>query len=141
MKPVKYFRILLILLPFVGLVSCTDQTSNVKIRIGFSQAFSGHPFRNEMNHAMRLQASLNDNIELTIKEAKGDIEKQKDDLQQMIKNRFDAIIVSPIDPEMVVQEVEQAYNLGIPVIILDRKVATENYTSFIGADNLEVGKM
>jgi signal transduction histidine kinase/AraC-like DNA-binding protein len=127
-------------LPFVGLFSCTDQTTDDKIRVGFSQALSGHPFREEMNHAMRLQASLNDKVELTIKEAYGDIEKQKADMQQMIQNQFDAIIVSPIDPNMVVREVEQAYNIGIPVIVLDRKVATENYTSFVGADNLEVGK-
>jgi ribose transport system substrate-binding protein len=30
---------------------------------------------------------------------------------------------------------------GIPVIVLDRGVSTENYTQFIGSDNLKIGTM
>ncbi len=36
--------------------------------------------------------------------------------------------------------VEEAYNRGIPVIIVDRKISSDKYTAYIGADNYEIGK-
>ena len=136
----KSFYPSLFILLALFLLSCSGDREKDKIRIGFSQALSGHPYREAMNRSMQLQASLNPNIELSIYEANGDIEKQKGHLQQMIQEQFDAIIISPLNPVKVVPEVEQAYDLGIPMIIVDRKVATDRYTAFVGADNLEVGK-
>ena len=51
------------------------------------------------------------------------------------------IIVAPYESDSIVPVLEKANTLGIPVIIVDRKVKTSNYTAFIGADNIEVGKI
>ncbi|KAA6337748.1 Sensor histidine kinase TodS [termite gut metagenome] len=36
--------------------------------------------------------------------------------------------------------VEKAYAAGIPVVLVDRKIISDKYTAFIGADNYQIGK-
>lgn len=36
--------------------------------------------------------------------------------------------------------VEKAYQQGIPVIVVDRRTASDQYTAYVGADNVEVGR-
>ena len=36
--------------------------------------------------------------------------------------------------------VEEAYRKGIPVILIDRKILSDKYTAYIGADNYEIGR-
>ena len=36
--------------------------------------------------------------------------------------------------------VEEAYQKGIPVILVDRKILSDKYTAYIGADNYEIGR-
>ena len=36
--------------------------------------------------------------------------------------------------------VEEAYRKGIPVITVDRKILSDKYTAYIGADNYEIGR-
>ena len=35
---------------------------------------------------------------------------------------------------------EKAYRQGIPVVVIDRKILSDKYTAFVGADNYEIGK-
>ena len=35
---------------------------------------------------------------------------------------------------------QRAYASGIPVIILDREIEGDTYTTFIGANNVEIGR-
>ncbi|GAL82600.1 DNA-binding response regulator [Algibacter lectus] len=40
----------------------------------------------------------------------------------------------------MVSVIEKAYDKGIPVIIMDRKINSQKFTAFIGANNLDVGR-
>ncbi|MCT2406078.1 substrate-binding domain-containing protein [Chryseobacterium antibioticum] len=110
------------------------------MRIGFSQGLGNHPWRDAMNHSMQIQASLHPNIDLTVMKADKSVKKQIADIQKMIDGKADIIIISPIDSQSLVPIVEKAYAKGIPVILLDRKIASEKYTTYIGADNIEIGR-
>ena len=93
-----------------------------------------------MNHSMEIQASLHSDIDLTIHKADGSVQRQITDIQNMMDDGTDVIIISPINPDSLVPIVTKAYKKGIPIILLDRKINSENYTSYIGADNTEIGK-
>ncbi|MBT8237578.1 MAG: substrate-binding domain-containing protein, partial [Croceitalea sp.] len=129
-----------ILLAPLLFLSCQKTETVNKIKIGFSQCLSDHPWRDAMNHSMKIKASLYPEVQLTIYEAKNDIQQQISHVELMIKNGVDAIIISPLDPNAIAASIEKAYDKGIPIIVLDRKVNTGKYTAFIGADNLEVGR-
>lgn len=89
---------------------------------------------------MRIRAALYPNVELRIKEAKGSMEQQLEDVYAMIEDDMDVIIISALMGDAIVPAVELAMAKGIPVITLDRKISTDNYAAYVGADNLEVGR-
>ena len=117
-----------------------DSEKSDKINIGFSQGLGSHPWRQSMNHAMEIQASLHSEVQLSISKAEGSVKKQIQDIQKMIDSRVDIIIISPIEPNSLIPLVEKAYEQKIPVILVDRKINSSKYTTYIGADNIEIGK-
>jgi signal transduction histidine kinase/DNA-binding response OmpR family regulator len=94
-----------------------------------------------MDHAMEVEASLHPGVHLTIYNANRQAKKQISDIEKFINDKVDVIIVSPFESDSIVPVIEKAYEKGIPVIIIDRKVNTSNYSAFLGADNIEVGRI
>ncbi len=126
---------------FILLYSCNSNTKDKHtISIGFSQSISeDDSWRKSMDNTMKVEASLHPEIDLTINNANGSTKKQINDIEKMVDNQVDVLIVAPLGSDSLVPVIEKAYKKGIPVIIVDRKVNTFNYTAFLGADNVEVG--
>ncbi len=80
-------------------------------------------------------------VKLTIHNANSQAKKQIDDIEKFIADKVDVIIVSPFESDSIIPVIEKANAIGIPVIIVDRKVNTSNYTAYLGADNVEVGRI
>lgn len=140
MKKLQYLVIVFILT--IVLVSCENYSDkSPKIKIGFSQSIDNDIWRKSMDHAMEVEASLHPGVSLTIYNANRRAKNQIRDIENMIEQNVDVIIVAPYESDSIVPVLEKANTLGIPVIIVDRKVKTSNYTAFIGADNIEVGKI
>jgi len=135
---VKY--ILLVFLASLSLVSCKQKQGN-KIKVGFSQAMNTDDWRKQMNNSMKIEASLQPDVNLTISDANNNIQKQIEDIEKFIFNRVDVIIVSPIQSKPLTAVVEKSIKAGIPVLVVDRKIEGENYTAYLGADNIEVGRI
>ena len=123
------------------LCSCNQTTKDKNtISIGFSQSISeDDSWRKSMDNTMAVEASLHPEINLTIYNASGSTKKQISDIEKLIGKHVDVLIVAPYGSDSIVPVIEKAAKKGIPVIIVDRKVNTSNYTSFLGADNVEVG--
>ena len=125
------------------LCSCNSNTKDKPtISIGFSQSISEDDiWRKSMDHTMEIEASLHPEVKLTIYIANRNVKKQIADIDNMIQQGVDLIIIAPYESDSIVPVIEKANTRGIPVIIVDRKVNTSNYTAFLGADNVEVGKI
>lgn len=119
--------------------SCNNENTD-KIKIGFSQCSSDTDWRKSMNYTMQVQASIYSDVELFIYDSNGNVQNQIADIEKMIVAEMDIIIVSPWEPELIVDVLEKAQELGIPVVLLDRRVNSNNYTTYLGADNIEVGR-
>lgn len=87
------------------------------------------------------EALLYDNLELEIRSAGGDSERQIADIRHFIEQGVDLLIVAPNEAIPVTPVVEEAYARGIPVIVVDRKILSDHYTAYIGADNYRIGKI
>jgi ribose transport system substrate-binding protein len=57
-----------------------------------------------------------------------------------LAQRIDLLVISPNEATPLTAPVKRAFDKGIPVLVLDRKVDGDAYTSFIGADNVDIGK-
>lgn len=94
-----------------------------------------------MNAEMERELTFHDDLSLVIKDAEGDNQRQIEHIREFIASNIDLLIVSPNEAGPITQIVEEAYNRGIPVVLLDRKTESKFYTSFVGADNYEIGKI
>lgn len=136
-------------LTYIILISCTLPLNSCKlgddekdkIAIGFSQSINNDIWRKSMDHAMEVEASLHPEVSLTIYNANRKAKNQIRDIDKMIEQNVDVIIVAPYESDSIVPVIEKAKAKGIPVIIVDRKANTSEYTAFLGADNLEVGRL
>lgn len=134
------YLILISLASFLN--SCNSSEGDKKeITIGFSQSINNDIWRKSMDHAMEVEASLHPEVKLTIYNADRKVKNQIRDIDTMIEQGMDVIIIAPYESDSIVPVIEKANTRGIPVIIIDRKVNTSNYTAFLGADNIEVGRL
>ncbi len=137
---IYYFLKSILLISLFIAYGCSNNSDSKKYKIGFSQCISQDDWRKSMDYEMKVEASLNPEIDLTIFQANGDIELQKSQIEYMLSNGFDVIIVSPLRSKPLVPIIEKAYDEGIPVIIVDRKINSQKFTAYIGANNIEVGR-
>ena len=92
-----------------------------------------------MINDMRIEASNYDDVEIIIKDAQNNNETHIQQIRDLIRQKVDVLIISPYQSEPITAVAEEAYRAGIPTIITDRKVNTDQYTSFVGANNYEIG--
>ncbi|MHC4738643.1 MAG: substrate-binding domain-containing protein, partial [Planctomycetota bacterium] len=79
-------------------------------------------------------------LKVIFKDAQNDTLKQRAQTEEFISAGADLIIISPKEAAPLTPVVAQAYQKGIPVIVLDRRVLGDQYTCFIGADNKKIGR-
>jgi len=79
-------------------------------------------------------------LEVIFKDAQNDTLRQRDHIEEYIAAGVDLLIVSPKEAAPLTPPVKKAFDRGIPVIVLDRRVLGEDFTVFIGADNVKIGE-
>jgi len=136
----RYLLIILILL--TGCIKNMDRNPGKKMVIGFSQCTMIDEWRKAMVEDMKREITFyrDLNIELIVKDAGDDNDKQIADINELVSKGIDLLIVSPNEAEPLTPTVERVFSGGIPVIVVDRKINSTKYTAFIGADNLSIGK-
>ena len=131
-------QLLLVSLSWFGLTtSCTHREA--RFRIGVSQC-SDDEWRHQMNNEMLREALFYDGVEIDIRTVKDDNAEQIKDIRNFIKEGVDLLVVAPNEAAPITPVVEEAFDRGIPVIVFDRKILSDKYTAYIGADNYELGK-
>lgn len=142
----KGFALLLALILLAGLTGCTGKQVTEKeessIVVGFSQLGAESSWR-IANTASMEEAAKEAGYGLMMENANQKQEKQIDAIRSFIAYQVDVIVFSPIVEtgwENVLTEAKQA---GIPVILMDRMIETEDdslYTAYVGADFYAEGR-
>lgn len=107
--------------------------------LGMSIDTTNQAWRAGLAENVTTAAAKYDNVELTVTDAGGSVEKQISDVEDLISKGVDAILISPADSQGLTSVCADAYNAGIPVIVLDRELKGEEWTCFIGANNWNIG--
>lgn len=138
MKRVPHIYVLIgiLLLLCAGITSCRRDKV---YRIGVSQC-SSDDWRNKMNEEMRRAALCDESIELEIRSADDNNAKQISDIRYFADNGFDLIIAAPNEAKAITPVIREVYDRGIPVIVTDRDIEGNSYTSHIHADNEGIGR-
>ncbi len=143
-------RVLLLVLciTLAGLIACggcagkkkTEGKKAGKFVIGFSQCTTTEPWRVLFNKRLIAAAEKDPNVELIVLDAQDKTETQVAQLESLIAKEVSAILVSPKVSQGFSRVMEAAAKKDIPLIVLDRDLEPENYTTYVSADNLKIGE-
>jgi len=134
-------RVILSLLAML-LASCgSKDKGQKKYFVAFSQCNSAEPYRAAQNQRMQEEFGKKNDVHLVISDAQQDNSKQIAQIEAFIRQKPDLLIVAPNERAPLADVMGRAMAAQIPVICLERDIAEPNYTTFVGADNLAIGKM
>ena len=122
------------------LAGCGPAAPTPTYRIGFSQCTNGDAWRQAMLAGMKKELSFYPEVSFEIKDAKYNSALQEQQIKEFLQEGIDLLIVSANETEPVTPIVEEVYNRGIPVVILDRRTTSKLYTAYVGGNNVEVGQ-
>jgi ribose transport system substrate-binding protein len=128
-----------------GPIEFTDTTKYKKPGpwvIGFSNASISNAWAVANLHSVQYAASQHKDLikQLIITDANDDPNKQASDIQDLIQRKPDLLIIRPattaLDPA-----VARAMKSGIPVVLNDREVSSQNFVSLVNADDWSLGRV
>lgn len=110
------------------------------ILVGFSQDTLANDWRLAQVHAVQKGLERYKHIRFIFTDGKGSTAKQILDIEDMISKGVDILITSPRDGRAMRPVIEQAFQQGIPVILLTRRIEGHSYTTFIAPDDAAIAR-
>lgn len=121
----------------------TTASAEGPYKIGITQNNVGvDSYQTTYESAFEEAAEANDNVEVVILDAGGDVARQIGQVNNLIQQQVDAIIIWPTNGQAVIPAIRQAHRAGIPVIVTNSKIAEagmEFIAAFSGPDNVQQG--
>ncbi len=126
------------ILLLTALLTCSCSERKTDYIIGVSQC-SDDEWREKMNMELRREASFYPGVEIIITSAHDDNSQQIKDIDALVAKGVDLLIVAPNEAGAIAPAVDEIYDSGIPVVLVDRKTGSDKYTAYVGADNYRIG--
>ncbi len=105
-----------------------------------SQCNLGEPWRAQMNADIRHAAAPMPNLKMIFKDAQNDSLTQRTHVEELVAQGIDLLIISPKEAAPLTRPVAEAYQKGIPVIVLDRAGARRRIPRLHRGDNRKIGR-
>lgn len=143
MKLRKFSAVLIATSMLIATVSSSmvlaEEKDISELTIGFSNCSQDTPFFANMtpiiqDYAEELGAKV---VALN---ADNDIAKQNQDIMDLVTQGIDILIINPVNEDGPSAGIEACNNAGIPVVTVDKNVKA-GYTSWVGRDNQEMGRL
>jgi ribose transport system substrate-binding protein len=109
--------------------------------IAFAQDTMHNDFRRAQVYEVRDALEEDPRIRFVYSDAKGQTSLLIRQIEHFIKEEVDLLIVGTNDENAVVPVIVKAHQRGLPVIVLDRGINSEAYTTFINSDNILIGRI
>ena len=119
--------------------TCPPPTPKDHYTIAMSQANKAEPWRTAMNQQLEAAAKA-EGFDIVFADAAQDNAKQVSDIENFLTQGVDLLVVSPNEAAPLTDEINKVWNACIPVIVLDRNITNTDYSMFIGANNVSIGK-
>lgn len=136
MKYTTFFLSLIGFFLYLLLAGC--ESERPVWRIGVSQC-SDDAWRTQLNREIEREALFYPGVSLNFKSAHDDSQQQIKDIESLVKEEVDLLVVAPNEAATIAPVIEKIYRQGIPVVLVDRKIDSDSYTAYVGADNYEMG--
>jgi ribose transport system substrate-binding protein len=122
----------------VGVASAQTATRPV---IAFAQDTLKNDFRVAQLNEVRDAVAKDPGLSFVYSDANGQTSLLIRQIEQFIAQKVDVLVLGTNDEQAVVPVVRKAYQSGMAVIVLDRGIKGQDYTTFINSDNIQIGSM
>ena len=126
---------------FFGLflsVSASAQPTPPKV-IAFAQDTMKNDFRVAQVDEVRQAVAKDPGLAFVYSDAQGQTSLLIHQIEQFITQKVDVLVLGTNDEQAVVPVVSKAFKAGIAVIVLDRGIKGQDYSTFINSDNIQIG--
>jgi ribose transport system substrate-binding protein len=131
----------LLVVAALGLTACSSAGDKPDtFTVGVANFLLSGPYFSGMDAAIAAQAKTKGNVKIVSNDAGGDAAKLAANVEDLLSKNVDAIIISGGPLESAPAALNAIKAAKKPVILVDRKFATGEYTSWIGPDNEAIGK-
>jgi ribose transport system substrate-binding protein len=103
--------------------------------VGFSNASLTNTWRVALREAIVQEIAGYANIKLLTTDANDSPAKQVADLEDLLARGVNGLIIGATTIDVASSILEQCAAEGVPTVIVDRKVASNRYTTFVSSDN------
>lgn len=129
------------LLTGVTIISCHPTPQKQQYVIGFSQCGDADLWRQSMLSDMQRELAFHPEVTFLYRQADDNSGTQVKQVRELLHQGINLLIISPNEASPLTPVVEEAWQKGIPVIVVDRKITSAHFTNYIGADNYQIGRM
>ena len=121
-----------------------ESTTAEEIVIGLSQPSLGWPYIAAYTENFEALVAEESNVSVITLSADASIEKQTNDINDLIVQGVDIILVCSLDGRAVVPAIKAAYDAGIPVLAVSNEPfeeGTQYLSGYSGPDDYEQGRI
>ena len=124
------------------MVDCSKYKKEPPYTIAFCNTSISNIWRVALLHEVQYYAYKHKDLikKLIITDANDDPSKQIADMQNLMQRGVDIILVSPGQSAALDPICTRAYKKGIPIVMTDRRITSDNFTSFVYASDLTIGR-
>lgn len=109
-------------------------------KIGFSNASVSNSWRVFFFQEIKQEMARFPEVELIVTDAMDSPSKQVSDIEDLMARGIDLLFLSPCTAKPLTPIAERVMNKGIPVITVDRGIASDNYVSFVHSSHFYMGR-
>ena len=106
--------------------------------VGFAQDDMSNDWRAAQVNEMKRALAKYPFIRFVHTDAQGSSARQILDMERLVEQGVDVIVTSPRDVTAMTLAVSAIHRKGIPVVLLTRRILSDAYTTFIGADDRKI---
>jgi len=117
-----------------------QEVSEREIVIGVSLPGTDHSWLGAIKRNIEVAGGEFADVSLVITDGMNSSEKQMSDVETLIQKKVDIIVMLPHSGKALTPAAKKIEEAGIPLIVVDRAIESENYFTFIGGDNYGIGQ-
>jgi putative xylitol transport system substrate-binding protein len=125
----------------LALLAASTQAAD-KLRVGGAVYGLKAEFANLWAAALKKHPAVKDgSVEVTIFDGRYDPMVQNNQIATMMTQRFDGIVLSPVDYNGSAPQIKKAAKAGIPVVVSNARVNSPDITSMVLSDDVKAGEI
>lgn len=108
--------------------------------VGFAQDTLGNDWRQAQVRELEQALARYPFIRFISTDGQGRTAKQIMDIETLVAQGVDLLVTSPRDFKALSPVISDVYRRGIPVVLLTRRIASDDYSIFLGADDRQIAR-